>query len=481
VRLCLIREIESVCGGEIKGGGSVVRFCSKPRDMCDIASHAKSKTNIKRSCLYPYVPKKGTNQVRLEPSLSLSLVPQDETLDMLLLEEKSVSLWRTYMEACQASELLTGRNELGTLGRDTPNWNEDMEAPNLQDLVNADDFKTPKKVRVIANFKREEDEDYVEVVEIGTVSPLNIDLTGLSPLEGASKTSSNLALRRMLLEWDGLARKFGNLKSRFLAHEAMTGQTRDNVVAQFVECNFFMNELGNKARLLASRIGIDERPDQAEASVWETLNILQEEVNYGLEEVKVIREEMMDPTVKVDMNQMGKNLEKLAKSYRKTTSAFNSRILPVEDKVTKLPQEDHDDQFDFNPVLSFDANARADVDGCLRKMQDRTQVLEESSRTQVLEESSRAQGGISEETRWGESQAGGGISSDTPPSDTANHESILGRLEILESRATDETCIFGGFHFSTIHDVITFVTKFGVPTCAMYWDMLSAMRPCWGF
>jgi hypothetical protein len=35
--------------------------------------------------------------------------------------------------------------------------------------------------------------------------------------------------------------------------------------------------------------------------------------------------------------------------------------------------------------------------------------------------------------------------------------------------------VFGGFHFSTIHDVITFVTQYGVPTCAMYWDMMSAM------
>ena len=51
-----------------------------------------------------------------------------------------------------------------------------------------------------------------------------------------------------------------------------------------------MNELGNKARLLASRIGKDGRPDEAESSVWVTLNILQEEVDQGKEGIKMTQE-----------------------------------------------------------------------------------------------------------------------------------------------------------------------------------------------
>jgi hypothetical protein len=94
------------------------------------------------------VPKKGTNQVRLEPSLLFNLLSPDEMIAMLLKEEKLIALWRTYMDACKASEYLIGRNEFGVLSDigDIPNWDAHLEAPKLQDLVNADDFKTPKKV-----------------------------------------------------------------------------------------------------------------------------------------------------------------------------------------------------------------------------------------------------------------------------------------------------------------------------------------------
>ena len=72
-------------------------FCSKPQGMCEIQSHTKSYTNLHQECLYPYVPKKGINQLRLEQALLLSLLPSDEMIEMLLLAEKSVALWRTYI------------------------------------------------------------------------------------------------------------------------------------------------------------------------------------------------------------------------------------------------------------------------------------------------------------------------------------------------------------------------------------------------
>jgi hypothetical protein len=182
---------------------------------------------------------------------------------MLLLEEKSIALWQTYMDSCKASEFKTGRNELGVLSSGG-SWEDDLgEAPSLQDLVDADDFKTPKKVRIIPSLSREADEDYTEAEEIGVIPPLNIDLSGVTPLEGNEQSSENLALRKIMFEWDGLAKQFGALKERFLAHEGVTGRTKDHVVTQFLECNHYVNELGNKARLLASRIGKDGRMDQA--------------------------------------------------------------------------------------------------------------------------------------------------------------------------------------------------------------------------
>ena len=200
-----------------------------------MASHAKNKVILKRGCLYPYVPKKGTNQVRLEPSLPLSFVPAEETLEMLLLEEKSIALWRTYMDACKAAEAHTGDLELAQprSGEPSPlDWEEAIEAPSLQELADADDFKTPKKVRIIGSLRKEADETYTDPPEIGVISPLNLDLTQVSLLEGKARSVGNLALRRIMFEWDGLALKFGALKSRLLSSESMAHQMRDDVVLQ---------------------------------------------------------------------------------------------------------------------------------------------------------------------------------------------------------------------------------------------------------
>jgi hypothetical protein len=476
VRLCLIRSVDDVCGGEIKGGGTVVRFCSKVPGLCEVASHARSKANLMPGCLYPFVPKKGENQVRLEPSLRVKLVPADMTLDGLLLEEKSIALWRTYMDACKASEYVTGRNELGEIsfGEENPYWDNGVEVPNLEDLSNADDFKTPKKVRILPFMTREADEDYVEVLEIGAITPLNVDLTTLSPLEGNKRSAGNLGLRKILSEWDGLAEKFGLLKNRFVAHEALTGQTKEDVVSQFVECNHYMNELGNKARLLASRIGKDGRPDQSETSVWESLNLLQEEVDQGKEGIKLTQEgleKLSSSTEREDITSMGKNLGKLASAFRKSMLGINTRLIQIELKVSKLSSEGQGtgDHFDFNAVSTFDANVHSDVESRLRKIQDRVRVLEEDF---------KSQGGPSGNLEWdGDTQNrnGSGDPLATLPEGDASQDSILNRLEVLEARATDETCGFGGFHFSTLQDVVTFVRKHSVPTCAMYWDMLSVM------
>ena len=124
--MCLIRSVDDVCGGEIKGGG--------------------------------------------------------------------------FMEACQASELATGRNEFRLLSndKDLPNWEAHLETPSLcAYFENAADFKTPKKVRVISGMVKEELDDYVEVEEIGSVSPLNIDITNWTPLEGDKKTTGNMAVRKV--------------------------------------------------------------------------------------------------------------------------------------------------------------------------------------------------------------------------------------------------------------------------------------------
>jgi hypothetical protein len=43
-----------------------------------------------------------------------------------------------------------------------------------------------------------------------------------------------------------------NTVDAFLAHEVLSGKTRDDAVAHFEECNHCTNKIGNKVRLLAS-------------------------------------------------------------------------------------------------------------------------------------------------------------------------------------------------------------------------------------
>jgi hypothetical protein len=187
------------------------------------------------------------------------------------------------------------------------------------------------------------------------------------------------------------------LLGRFLAHEILTGKTRDEVVSQFEECNHHINKLRNKARLLLSQIGRDGRTHQAAASLWETLNILQEEeVDRGKEEIKTTwegLEEICNASQKEEVLAMGKNLGKLAqKACKRLMGAINSRLIPMESKMHQMSSEDGttDNQFDFNSVSS--ANIHADVGGRLWRIQDRARVLEEDFRTQ---------GGSSGNPSWG--------------------------------------------------------------------------------
>ena len=193
-----------------------------------------------------------------------------------------------------------------------------------------------------------------------------------------------MAVRRIVSEWDGLAKKFGALRERFLAHESLTNQTKGEVVRQFVECNLHMNELGNKSRLLASRIGKDERPDQAETLAWESVNLLQHGVDQGKEEVKVAREEpekILSSSKKEEFDLMGRNLEKLAKASKKSMLTINLRLIPLEAKVDTLTKEDWDAACEFDPMSSGGGKGRPFVDGFLNSSelsnaQDRVKALE---------------------------------------------------------------------------------------------------------
>ena len=92
-----------------------------------------------------------------------------------------------------------------------------------------------------------------------------------------------------------------------------------------------------------------------------------------------------------------------------------------------------------------------------------------------MEDKSTVQGGKSDGSGWVGRAPQVSHETTTPMpgvNSTASYESMMDTLEILESRATGDTYGFCGFNFSSLHDVVAFVMKFGVPTYALYWDML---------
>jgi hypothetical protein len=255
VRLFVVRNVNDVCGGEIKGDGSVIRFCCKPPDVCKVAGHIRRKALVKPGHLYPRVFKKEEQQVRLEPSLPLIMIPPTEVLNSLLLEVRPIALWQTYMDACKATEFATGRNEQGVFeSEEEVVILFDEAAPSLRQLESADDFKTPKKVRMVEGLTQDSEESYVEPASIGSISPLNIDLSDMEPLADPDISTERKAVRKILLEWDRLGQSFGDIKLRLASHEDAGTLMRENFIEQFQECNYFMNDLGNKTRLCCQHV-----------------------------------------------------------------------------------------------------------------------------------------------------------------------------------------------------------------------------------
>ena len=108
-------------------------------------------------------------------------------------------------------------------------------------------------------------------------------------------------------------------------------------------------------------LGEDERPDQAESPTWESLNLLQDEVSHGQEEMEVAREgleKILGLAEKDNMSLTGENLEKLAKAHNESMKVVSSRVtLVMEVKVAKLAKEDQD------PVSACEASVRTRLNG----------------------------------------------------------------------------------------------------------------------
>ena len=153
VSLLHVGDPAEVCGGVI-GSADNKKFCAVHPSQCKFQlSHSTQKFDLGKDSLYVMSPKKGSVHATLLPRLPRNCLPKHKVLDDLLNDTRPVSMWHVCFNECNAAEESTGHNELGTSSEVA--WETD-EDPSLETLERANDFKTPKKVRVASVFMKQE-------------------------------------------------------------------------------------------------------------------------------------------------------------------------------------------------------------------------------------------------------------------------------------------------------------------------------------
>jgi hypothetical protein len=87
----------------------------------------------------------------LLPKLDGNCVSADKELVDLLNDEMPVTMWRIYFDGCNTIEAAMGCNKLDAPTITDLSW-EAIDCPSLEDLERANDFRTPRKVRVMPGF-----------------------------------------------------------------------------------------------------------------------------------------------------------------------------------------------------------------------------------------------------------------------------------------------------------------------------------------
>jgi hypothetical protein len=212
VHLLHVSNPTEVCGGVI-GLPENKKFCAVHPNDCDFqVTHRWKKFDLQPDTFYIMSPKKGAVHAHLLPTLKGNFVPADVSLSDLLDDERPVAMWHVYFDGCNASEESTGDNELQASTHDS--W-EHLQRPSLDELERANDFKTPKKVRLHFDL---EQEVKVELVQLGPL--LSLDLTRLQPIKDISP--SQTAVRAMFVGWEVIKNNFEALDKTMVSREDRT-------------------------------------------------------------------------------------------------------------------------------------------------------------------------------------------------------------------------------------------------------------------
>jgi hypothetical protein len=140
--LICIEEPRVLCCGVI-AGSSGRRFCT--RVGCGFKAHKTQKVQVTGNTLYV---KGRKDQARIEPSLPISKLPADVTIEFIVAQEKAIAVWTTYFLS-----LVAKQNREVTFGASPMTGDasgaEEIDTPSLDQFAKVDrDFQTPRKLRL---------------------------------------------------------------------------------------------------------------------------------------------------------------------------------------------------------------------------------------------------------------------------------------------------------------------------------------------
>jgi hypothetical protein len=452
-----IRDPMEICGGVI-GVIENKNLCAAQPNQCEQRlTHSKRKFDLQPNTLYVMSSKKGASQATLLPKLNANCIPADKELVDLLSDERPVAMWHVYFDGCNTLEESTGENELEA-PHDT-SW-EAVERPSLEDLERANDFKTPRKVRLMPGFV--EAIHTFEMVALGRIQPL--DLSGLQSI-GGIPTPSQCAVRQMFEGWDTIKDNFELMWSTMMSQEEKTKNDQISITAQLQEAIDYLNDIGAKARLLSAKIGRNPKAEADGATtLWEALSELANESHLVKLSIQDLPKTMNSANEKlskheVEIRKMDQNMNRMYTHYKGYMGSNNARLTDVERQVAGArdgpSSQAQEDVFNFGLV------------------QDSQNVLPVQAELQKLREEVAMVKRELNETRAPDRQT----STTEIIFPIASREEIISQLKVIETRGTSTglTCELGGTTFTSEVDVRGYITEHNISSCALYWDLFSIM------
>jgi hypothetical protein len=271
--LICVEDPGSICGGVIANSIGR-RFCT--RASCTVKSHWSQKVILKTNSLHVRGRK---DQARLEPSLLISKLPADVTVESIVVQEKGIGVWAAFFAGLEAKqerdEFLGSSPNMGSLS----GW-EEVETPSLDHLSQvARNVWTPKKLK-LTDFLLVD----AETLPMVLVKPQELkgfplpENSNARPDEYAK--AQRIGLATVLAGWRRVSENFEVLFEEF--KNFGSGETKYCVALTetIMKLQTGVGEANGRAVILSAKLGSDPvASDHGSVSVWEAIRGMQKDIS----------------------------------------------------------------------------------------------------------------------------------------------------------------------------------------------------------